>query len=227
MPEVCPKKRGSCRAQVLRAWERQSAADAEQAGSRTSGFVKLIRHSGAGTVYKGRSRLQQAEVDGEIGRLVASIGAGLPEPGGQGVIVDAYGATFPGSAYAERGGRFDGARGRSRSATPSSFATPRGGLGGSGTGRASKRDGWDVDADKIEQQAEQEAGAGAGAADGIGSDWQDEESRRKAARLIREESVATALNCAAVLSAMGQHYAAMSRLDEVRSSEPTWSVLAF
>ena len=217
---------------MLRAWERQSAADAEQAGSRTSGFVKLIRHSGAGTVYKGHSRLQQAEVDGEIGRLVASIGAGLPEPEGQGVIVDAYGAMFPGSAYAERGGRFDGARGRSRSATPSSFATPRGGpggLGGSGTGRASKRDGWDVDADKIEQQAEQEAGAGtgAGAVDGIGSDWQDEESRRKAARLIREESVATALNCAAVLSAMGQHYAAMSRLDEVRSSEPIWSVLAF
>ena len=162
-------------------------------------------------------------MDGEIGRLVASIGAGLPEPEGQGVIVDAYGAMFPGSAYsyAERSGRFDGARGRSRSATPSSFATPRGGGGSGAAARASKRDGWDVDADKIEQQAEQEAGAGtgAGAAD-IGSDWQDEESRRKAARLIREESVATALNCAAVLSAMGQHYAAMSRLDEVRSPEP-------
>lgn len=41
------------------------------------------------------------------------------------------------------------------------------------------------------------------------------------ARLIRKESVATTINCAALLSALSQHYAAMQRLEEA------WAMLVF
>ena len=45
----------------------------------------------------------------------------------------------------------------------------------------------------------------------------DQDERQ--ARLIRKESVATIINCAALLSALSHHYAAMQRLEEA------WEIL--
>ena len=53
------------------------------------------------------------------------------------------------------------------------------------------------------------------------SGWRVETDDERQARLIRNESVTTAMNCAALLSAVGQHYGAMSRLEEA------WALLAY